>query len=259
MDPNEEFSKPGLRRAFAGRASPEEFLDTLRLARLVGRCTSDNAPTYGQAWFGLDCNAFVGNYQGISPSSSIASYVSGYGTKAEIKGATDDVYITRNLLPLPPIEKVEDIKKGTVIVTYRPGSTTSHGDHWGHIGLVQSFGPDPAPNKMSLHVIEWGKKGGIASHTDGPPVNHLAPRRPRQDHQGPQGQEAVRLLGTPTGKTCGFSSTRRPGTASRPEATTSGAATRPDRPRRPRRSAAAASRGEGLRDPRRTGRSAGAA
>ncbi len=167
MDPHEEFSKPGLRRAFGGRASPDELRDALRLARLVDRCTSGGATDYAQKWFGLDCNAFVGNYQGITPSASIASYVKGYG-QGKIKGATNDIYLVRELLPLPPVEKVEDIVAGTVIVTYRPDKVTSYGNHWGHIGLVDSFQAGTSPSKKFLKIVEWGRKGGVGAHVDGP-------------------------------------------------------------------------------------------
>jgi hypothetical protein len=166
VDPYEEFSKPGLRRALGGRASPDEYRDALRLARLVDRCTGDGAMTYAQKWFGLDCNAFVGNYQGISPSSSITSYVHGYG-QGKLKGATEDVYMTRDLLPLPPITKEDDIRPGTVLVTFRPDKITKYGDHWGHIALVESFGPGSSASKRSIKIVEWGQKGSIAAHVDG--------------------------------------------------------------------------------------------
>ena len=162
--PTEDFSRPGMRRAYGGRASPEEVRDTLRLAHLVGRCKSLGPKAYAEKWFGLDCNAFVGNYQGISPSSSVESYVAGYGTQEKIKGATEDVYLTRSLLPLPPVKDVAGIGPGTVIVTY--GAANSWGSHWRHIALVESFVPNATGTGGKISIVEWGLPGGWDKHTD---------------------------------------------------------------------------------------------
>lgn len=164
VPPYEEFTREGLRRAYGGRASHDELRDALRLACLVGRCKPDGAAAYGQKWFGLDCNAFVGNYQGIAPSASISSYVNGYG-KGKIPGATQDVNLCRDLLPLPPIARAEDIVAGTVLVTFRPDTLTAHGDRWGHIALVESLA-DAGPTKKAITIVEWGSAGGTAAHVD---------------------------------------------------------------------------------------------
>lgn len=163
----EEFSKPGLRRAYGGRASPHELADALRLAVLVDRCKPEKATDYAQTWFGLDCNAFVGNYLGISPSCSISSYVNGYGNSEKISGATNDVYLSRDKVPLPPIARVDDIRAGTVLVTYRPGKKTQWGDHWGHIAVVDTFEGSTAPGKAMIKIVEWGQKGSIGAHVSG--------------------------------------------------------------------------------------------
>lgn len=169
----EEFSKPGLRRAYGGRGSYSEIRDAVRLACLVDRCKPGEAKAYAEKWFGQDCNAFVGNYLGISPSSSVTSYVAGYGESGKIKGATSDVYITRDLLPLKPITDVSKIIPGTVIITYRPGTTTRWGNHWAHIGLVDIFGPSAAGDEAVIGIVEWGKKGGVDAHTDSKTIKLL--------------------------------------------------------------------------------------
>lgn len=169
----EEFSKPGLRRAYGGRGSYSEICDAVRLACLVDRCKPGGAKAYAEKWFGQDCNAFVGNYLGISPSSSVTSYVAGYGNSEKIAGATSDVYMTRGLLPLKPVTDISKIRAGTVLITYRPGTTTRWGDHWAHIGLVDAFGANASGDGGLISIAEWGQKGGFDAHYNSKSIDLL--------------------------------------------------------------------------------------
>src|SRR5262249_9775704 len=83
VSPAEPFYKQGIRRAFAGRGSPQDIVDATRIAYLVKECKPYGPAKYAQGWFGQDCNAFVGNYQGVSPNVSIGAYAKGYGISDE--------------------------------------------------------------------------------------------------------------------------------------------------------------------------------
>ena len=59
------FYRASIRRAFDGRASPDDMIDTVRLA-VWGKLTKPiDARLYMEKWFGQDCNAFVSNYLGV--------------------------------------------------------------------------------------------------------------------------------------------------------------------------------------------------
>jgi hypothetical protein len=104
----------------------------------------------------------VGNDQGISPNTGIAGYVAGYGTSGEIGGASADVYMTRDLLPLPPVTAESQIVPGTVLVTYRPYKETSYGHHLSHIALVNTLSKVGSDHK--IEICEWGHAGRITEH-----------------------------------------------------------------------------------------------
>lgn len=170
IDPSEVFYKAALRRAYEGRASPEEFRDAVRLAFATRRFSYPTAAqTYVQQWFGIDCNTFVGNYCGISPSTSIAAYARGYPPGA-LSGATPDVLTSRDLLPAPPVGGLDDIGAGTIVATY--GTPDSRGNRWRHIALVQEFnievGVGGARTGGWLSMAEWGGPGGSSQHVTTP-------------------------------------------------------------------------------------------
>lgn len=162
IDPTEQWTEGSIRRAFGGRASPQEFADGLRLAVLTGRCKAANAAAYGQEHFGLDCNAFVGNWLGVSPSTSIAAYAHGYGTKTP-GGATKDVLVSKDIVHLPPVADVKDIRSGTVLATYTDSVGGSGNSHWRHIALVQSFDA-LGGDRFRMTLAEWGKAGPFEKH-----------------------------------------------------------------------------------------------
>ncbi len=154
VDPMEPFYKGSMRRSFAGRGSPADIRDTARLAYVALNCNGMAPLTYVEGWFGQDCNAFVGNFQGISPSHGIREYAKGYADPTEIKGATADILETAPLLPLPPVAHLHQIKAGTVIVTHEPGGKRP----FRHIALVDTF-HNMGSGKALIGVAEWGEKG----------------------------------------------------------------------------------------------------
>jgi hypothetical protein len=162
IDENEAWTEGSIRRAFGGRASPEEFADGLRLAVLTGRCKAANAAAYAAENFGLDCNAFVGNWLGVSPSTSISAYVHGYGNKTP-GGATKDVLVTKDIVQLPPIERAEDIRQGSVLCTFTESAGGVGNTNWRHIALVQSA-TLLGGGRIRLTLAEWGRKGPFEKH-----------------------------------------------------------------------------------------------
>jgi hypothetical protein len=159
--PTEPFTYGSLQRAFAGRASPEEFSDVLRLAVAVGLCKPEGAAGYAKKWFGLDCNGFVGNWLGVSPSTSIHAYANGYGDGIP-SGASADVLVTKDIIKLPPITDPAKIRRGSVLITYAPKGSED-GTNWKHIALVESITPQSG-GRYSLTIAEWGEPGTFEQH-----------------------------------------------------------------------------------------------
>lgn len=173
INPSEDWYMPSLSRAYAGRASPDEIADAIRLAvfcglNTVGKATI-SAKAYGEKWFGLDCNAFVGNWLGISPSSAIFAYGLGYGSQKTLLGATPDIYVTRDRLPLKPIADPANISRGSVICTF--GEKDSRGLRWRHIALVQDI-MRLEGDKYLIWFAEWGTKGDVEKHRTSPAKPH---------------------------------------------------------------------------------------
>lgn len=154
FDPTEPFYKGSARRAFAGRGSPADIRDAARLAYAALNCNGMTPQAYTEGWFGQDCNAFAGNYQGISPSHSIRAYARGYDDPTDIKGASSDVYVTAPLLPLPVVTSISQIKAGTIIITYEKGGSRP----FRHIAIIDTF-HNMGAGKALIGVAEWGEKG----------------------------------------------------------------------------------------------------
>jgi len=163
IDPLEDWYDPSLSRAYAGRGSPDEISDAVRLAVFCG--LTKDAKAYGQKWFGIDCNAFVGNWLGISPSTAIFAYGLGYGKSAKLAGATPDVYTTRNRVPLTPITDPQRLECGNVVCTF--GVKDARGFHWRHIALVEDVKPVQG-DQYQIWLAEWGKAGDIEAHRTAP-------------------------------------------------------------------------------------------
>jgi hypothetical protein len=176
VDQNEEFYCAGIRRAFCGRGSPAEIKNAIRLAVLAGFTTPGTAAAYGAKTFGQDCNAFVANYQGVSPMIGIRRYA--LGSTSE-DGPGRDLTDCRKLLPLPVRESPWTIAPGDVIISY--GGEPPHKDkgYWRHIALVQGLmvsGTERTEGKASVRdarigLTEWGTSGA---------ANHSVPNAPIQ-------------------------------------------------------------------------------
>ena len=161
----EPFYKNGYNRVFAGRGSPMEIRDVLRLAIRAGRIGKGGVrPTldaYVYDFMTLDCNGFMGNLFNLSPHMHIANWATGDGTKS------DDYYddigwleadkMTKGYLPLKPILSVGDITPCDVIITVKRNVMLSMG-RFVHIAVVD--GISPAGNgKHYVQVVEWGGHG----------------------------------------------------------------------------------------------------
>ncbi|PZW45919.1 hypothetical protein C8P66_110117 [Humitalea rosea] len=157
--PGEEWYDPSLRRAYAGRGSPDEISDAVRLAVFCG--LTKDAKAYGEKWFGIDCNAFVGNWLGISPSTAIFAYGLGYGKKDKLPGASPDVYTTRKRVPLDLITDPQKLECGNVVCTF--GEKDSRGIRWRHIALVEDV-KLVTGTTYQIWLAEWGQAGNIEKH-----------------------------------------------------------------------------------------------
>ena len=161
-DTSEPFYPAGIRRAFASRGSPDECVDALRLAVMAGRCKPANAQAYAEKWFGQDCNAFGGNYLGLSPMIAIFAYALGYDG-VNLQGSRS-LEATKDYLPLPPVQDT-NVRMGDAILTY--GSKDSRGFRFRHMGIVQAFTVKSLGDKegdatvglCDVSIAEWGQAG----------------------------------------------------------------------------------------------------
>ena len=180
FDVLEPFYKSGLRRAFIGKGSPDEIRDAIRLASAVGivaahRPGGGTVTQYCNAVFGIDCNAFVGNYYAISPGMKPRNYALGFQVALDKAGNPDssvprDDFLTAPLLPLGSRTRFEDIRAGDVVITVVHSGVHPHS----HIALLNSFQLlSQAPtidkkNRMQqvalLSIAEWGSAGGAEVH-----------------------------------------------------------------------------------------------
>lgn len=163
VDSTEDFCCAGIRRAFASRGSYSEMSDALRIAVLVGRPGNLSPKEYAEKWFGQDCNSFAGNYLGLSPMIPIGSYAT--GTQL---GTTYSEQDCKQFLPLPPRnDETQDlwgIRMGDALLTF--GEPDKRGIPWRHIAIVQSL--SGSYGSATLHMAEWGEKGGKPEHNHGP-------------------------------------------------------------------------------------------
>ena len=170
INPGEQWFDASLSRAYAGRASPDEISDTVRLAEFCGLTKGLGAKAYAEKWFGLDCNAFVGNWLGISPSTAIFAYGLGYGNSEKLSGASPDVYVTRNRLPVAALTDPAEINCGTILCNF--GEKDARGIRWRHIALVEKIEPVEG-TKYRLWLAEWGQRGNIEAHRTSPSKPNL--------------------------------------------------------------------------------------
>jgi hypothetical protein len=145
ISPDEEFYPETFTHAFDGKGSPDEIIDTLRIAMAVGRIGLGNdragspAPRYTAAdytakFLTLDCNGLVGNYYGAGPSLHIKYYAN----------------------PSRRRSSVNEVRVGDCVVTH---SATSP---YEHIALIEGW--EPRGSQASVRLVEWGQAGGEDKH-----------------------------------------------------------------------------------------------
>ncbi|WP_342361944.1 hypothetical protein [Terrarubrum flagellatum] len=142
----EEFYPETFIHALLGKGSPDEIIDTLRIAMAVGRIGSERdmnkmlparatAAKYANDLMTLDCNGLVGNFYGGDPSASI------------------DAYAT----PGRARKSLAEVRAFDCIVTHCPSI------HFEHIALVGDVKPAGGA-KVTIDVVEWGWFGGESTH-----------------------------------------------------------------------------------------------
>jgi hypothetical protein len=144
LSPFEPFFTRSLVNALVGKGSPDEMIDTLRLASLAGRIgtTRDSAgqmpaaPTaaaYADKLFTLDCNGLVGNYHGYHCS------IDGYASPAKRRKGIGEVAV------------------GDVLVTHCAAS------RYEHVAMIAGWSPGSG-NEAIADIVEWGTKGDESKH-----------------------------------------------------------------------------------------------
>jgi len=164
----EPFFAAGIARAYNNRASPDELRDVMRLRVAAGVTPAARAVAHAEQFFGIDCNAFVGNYLGVSPNFAIFSYVDGYGNAAKIPGASADIYASRSAIPLAQHTDPNSVKCGDVLVNFNVKAKLK----WVHIALIQSWTYTPPKNGAKqgtavLTIGEWGGDDSGSPHKSG--------------------------------------------------------------------------------------------
>lgn len=164
IDADEQFHAQSLIRTYAGKASPNEIWDTLRLAWLCGRITpgATGIKDYVNKYVGTDCNGFVGNYLGLSPEVKPRIWAQGspgFAPEVVTQGSISPVatLLTLGLLrgPLTARRAPGEIRSGDIVVTVvNDGPIYSHE----HIALVDRY------DNGVLSLAEWGQAGDFATH-----------------------------------------------------------------------------------------------
>ena len=141
----EDFYLSSFIRAYCGKGSPDEIIDTLRLATAIGRIGTDRdlagnhpaAPTasaYATKYMTLDCNGLVGNYFGENPSSDISHFAS---------------HARRR-------KSGYEVQVGDAVVTHCSEAP------YEHIALIQEWNFDGT--NANVRLVEWGRSGGEDHH-----------------------------------------------------------------------------------------------
>lgn len=156
IETTEEFYADTITHAFDGKGSPDEIIDVLRLAMVVGRIgtpgerdaagahrIAPNAQAYVDAFMTLDCNGFVGNFVGGNPSAHISEYAK----------------------PQRSRRSVAEVQRGDIIVTHCQDVP------YEHVGLIDEW--SPMGTTADVKIAEWGWFGGEEVHYNSRPKNHV--------------------------------------------------------------------------------------
>jgi hypothetical protein len=109
-----------VRKVFTGKGSPREVKSVLWRAHRFGHITNPNKAhrgsrslrEYTDAFCGLDCNGFVGNFLGIDPTTAISEY----GARGR------------------RMSNIDEVGEGTTLVWYDPNNSTPYR----HIAVVDT-------------------------------------------------------------------------------------------------------------------------
>lgn len=164
IDGDEQFHAQSVIRTYAGKGSPNEIWDTLRLAWLCGRIGPGayTVKDYVSKFIGTDCNGFVGNFLGMSPEVKPRIWVQGAPTFSPdivSQGAISPVatVATLNRLNghLTARRTPDEIRTGDILVTVVNNKPVFAHEH---IALVEEY----ANGVLSL--AEWGQEGDYSAH-----------------------------------------------------------------------------------------------
>ena len=123
-------------RVFSGKGSPLEINDALWLAHRYGKILNHankkphakGLQEYADAYVGMDCNGFVGNFFGINPSTSIDTY----GAQRR--------------------KSVAEIQENDVCVWYRGWKEKKK---FGHIGVIETV-ENRSETDFRFVLVDWG-------------------------------------------------------------------------------------------------------
>jgi hypothetical protein len=143
---SEDFYGKSIARAFLGKGSPDEIIDTLRLAMAIGRIGTDRdangqaparstAQAYVKSFITLDCNGFAGSYFGVNGDVDISTFAVA-GRRRSSMG---------------------EVRVGDAVVTH---CTTVPCEH---VGVIDGFVYN-GDGTADIQVAEWGWWGGEEVH-----------------------------------------------------------------------------------------------
>lgn len=142
----EEFYANSFGRTFLGKASPDEIIDTLRIAMAVGRIGTDrdvngqspaspSAQAYVTRFVTLDCNGLAGAYFGVDGDVDISTFAS----------------------PARRRNSMGEIRVGDAVVTHCTKSPCEH------IGVIDEF-INNGNGTADVRIVEWGWWGDEKAH-----------------------------------------------------------------------------------------------
>lgn len=162
----EPFYKPGFNRVFAGRGSPMEIRDVLRLAYRAGRIGKNGVratlDAYVRDFITCDCNGFMGNLFNLSPHMHICNWATANAAntsdeKLDDYGWLEVDKLMKGYLPLETIEEASDIAPGDVIITVSLNNKDPMA-RFKHVAVVDGIN-STGGNNYYVQVVEWGGSG----------------------------------------------------------------------------------------------------
>jgi len=148
---DEEFYPETFTHAFDGKGSPDEIIDTLRVAMAIGRIgesaerdyarqppARQSVQAYATDFMTLDCNGLVGNFFGVNPSNSIDFYAA----------------------PQRRRTSAGNVRVGDAVVTHCSQYP------YEHVGLIADW--SASGSTATVRIVEWGTFGDESKHYSKP-------------------------------------------------------------------------------------------